>query len=280
MNGHSMKIVFILTCCLLLSSRSVMAEKSKRDKEFGRTMQKTLISVESNTRVSEWTATGAEFTPDCPAKWSVHKKRLRGGKQENVEIVEVDNGRMQIQICPTRGMGILRAKLGDVELAWDSPVKEVVHPRYISLGSRDGLGWLEGFNEWMCRCGLESNGHPGLDTFINNVGDEAQMQLTLHGKIANLPSQQVDVVVDRKPPHTIRIRGRVDEKMLFGPKLELRTEISTVPGSNSFRISDRIVNRGAQPQEFQILYHANFGRPLLEKGAKLVAPVKQVTPRS
>ena len=69
--------------------------------------------------------------------------------------------------------------------------------------SRGGLGWLEGFNEWMVRCGLESNGHPGTDKFINNVGDEATMELTLHGKIQNTPASEVEVVVDREAPRVV-----------------------------------------------------------------------------
>jgi hypothetical protein len=52
-----------------------------------------------------------------------------------------------------------------VRLGWDSPVKEVVHPQFINLQSRGGLGWLEGFNEWMVRCGLEWAGHPGWVMF-------------------------------------------------------------------------------------------------------------------
>jgi hypothetical protein len=35
---------------------------------------------------------------------------------------------------------------------------------------------------------------------------------------------------------------------------------------------------GAQEQEFEILYHANFGSPLLEEGAEVVASVKSVKP--
>ena len=54
-----------------------------------------------------------------------------------------------------------------------SPVEEIVHPKYIDLESRGGLGWLEGFNEWMVRCGLEFAGHPGEDTFTTNTGGEA-----------------------------------------------------------------------------------------------------------
>jgi hypothetical protein len=221
---------------------------------------------------------GKAVTPARPVAWSVRTMALHGGKQEGVNVVIVDNGALQITVVPVRGMGLLSVTKGNVRLGWDSPVKEVVDPRYINLQSRGGLGWLEGFNEFLCRCGLESNGHPGTDKFINNVGDEATMELTLHGRIANLPARDLEVVVDREAPYRIRLRGHVDERMFYGPKLELETELSTEPGSSGFRISDVITNHGAAPQEFQILYHTNFGRPLLGPGATFVAPVQRATP--
>ncbi len=238
----------------------------------------TLTSVERNVHLRTWKTTGKEVTPDGPTDWSVRKYVLQGGKQQGVDVIVVNNGKLSFTVIPTRGMGILSVTLGDVRLGWNSPVKEVVHPKFINLESRGGLGWLEGFNEWMCRCGLESNGQVGTDEFINNVGDEATMDLTLHGKIANIPAQEVEVIVDREAPFRLRVRGRVDERMFYGPKLELWTEISTVPGSNAFQIADVITNRGAQPQEFEVLYHSNYGRPLLEAGAEFVGPAKRVTP--
>ncbi|STV96615.1 thioredoxin-like protein [Klebsiella michiganensis] len=58
------------------------------------------------------------------------------------------------------------------------PVKEVVNPAFINLESRNGLGWLEGFNEMMVRCGYEWTGHP--------VTADGQIY-TLHGKVGNTP---------------------------------------------------------------------------------------------
>ena len=66
--------------------------------------------------------------------------------------------------------------------------------------------------------------------------------------------------------------------MFYGPKLELMTEISTTPYSNTLRIDDTITNRGDDAQEFQILYHANYGPPLLEAGARFLGAVETVTP--
>lgn len=212
------------------------------------------------------------------APWSVRRTVLHGGKQEGVELLTIDNGNLSIRVIPTRGMGILDVRKGDVRLGWDSPVKEVVHPSFVNLESRGGLGWLEGFNEWMVRCGLEFAGHPGEDEFVNNTGDTATMDLTLHGKIQNVPASDWEVLVDPKPPHRIRVRGTVYEKFFYGPKLKLVAEVSTVPGSDSFRISDVVTNEGAFPQEFQLIYHGNYGSSILEANATVLTPTKSVTP--
>lgn len=217
---------------------------------------------------------------EAEAKWSVTRSVLRGGKQEGVELITIDNGKLLITVVPTRGMGILdvRQKNGDVRLGWDSPVKEVVHPSFVNLESRGGLGWLEGFNEWMVRCGLEFAGHPGQDEFVNNTGDVATMDLTLHGKIQNVPASDWEVSVDPEPPHRIRVRGTVYEKFFYGPKLKLVAEVSTTPGSDAFRTSDLVTNEGAFPQEFQLIYHGNYGSSILEANATALAPAKSVTP--
>lgn len=240
--------------------------------------RQVLTSATRDVHLDAWQCNSRDLDPQSPVPWSVEKYTLHGGKQEGVDVIPVDNGELRITVIPTRGMGILRVEAGGVRLGWDSPVKEIVHPQFMNLQSRGGLGWLEGFNEWLVRCGLEFAGHPGKDKFLNNVGDEAEMDLTLHGKIANIPASEVEVVIDRDPPHRIRIRGQVNERMFYGPKLELWTELSTEPGANSFRIEDTVTNHGAYDQELQIIYHTNFGPPLLQDGARFVAAAKRIVP--
>ena len=237
-----------------------------------------LTSVERNIDAGDWQITARETGVASDVPWSVRRRRLHGGKQDGVDLVVIDNGRMTITLVPTRGMGILHVVMGDLKLGWDSPVREVVHPKYVNLEARGGLGWLEGFNEWMARCGLEWAGHPGVDRFINNVGEQAEMNLTLHGKVANIPASEVEVIVERQPRPRLRVRGRVDERAFYGPKLELWTEVWTEPGSSTFRIEDALTNRGAFEQEFQVIYHANYGAPLLGSGARFAGAIQRVTP--
>ncbi len=241
-------------------------------------LQVTVTDVAEGVYVESLHLTSDQVTPDCPHRWSVHKYVLHGSRQEGVEVIDVDNGKLRIRIVPTRGMSVQNVVSADLRLGWDSPVKDLVHPSLVNLESRQGLGWLDGFNAWMVRCGLEFFGAPGTDEFIDNTGNKARMDLTLHGKIANIPASVVQVVVDRAEPYEIRIRGRVEETCMHGPKLELWTELSTHAGSDAFRISDKITNRSAKEQEFGVLYHANYGPPLMEKDARFIGPVKRVAP--
>ena len=43
-------------------------------------------------------------------------------------------------------------------------------------------------------------------------------------------------------------------------------------------IEDEVKNYGAYDQEFQIIYHSNYGPPLLEAGSRFVAAAKEVRP--
>ena len=241
-------------------------------------------SLEPTTKLSQSLNTaqieGSQFHANkhFASEWSITRKLLKGGKQEGVELLILDNGELQISIIPTRGMGIFDVKSKGIRLGWDSPVKEIVHPSYINLESRSGLGWLEGFNEWMVRCGLEFAGHPGTDQFLDNTGSPATLNLTLHGKIQNIPASDYQIIIDPEPPHRIRVRGTVYEKFFYGPKLKLVTEISTLPGSNKFQISDQLTNEGAFAQEFQLIYHGNYGSSILEENAQVFTPANRITP--
>lgn len=240
--------------------------------------REVILDSEAGIDRGDWSLAAGDV-PGSGGDWSVTQTELYGGKQEGSKVLSIRSGAMQLDLIPTRGMGILRAQAGDVRLGWDSPIKEVVHPRFMNLESRGGLGWLEGFNEWMCRCGLEFSGHPGVDEFTNNTGDKDSMMLTLHGKIANIPCSYAEVRVERDAD-TVRIvvRSRVSERVFHGPKLELWSEIAVEVGATRFSIRDAVTNHGALPQETQLLYHCNFGSPLLEKDARFVGAVETNDP--
>lgn len=215
----------------------------------------------------EGDALGARAFHGC----SIAKRRLHGGRREGVDLIEIDNGAIAFSIVPTRGMNIWKASAGDDRVGWDSPTSDgPVNPAYVNLQNLGGIGWLEGFDELLARCGLMNNGAPYRD------GDAVH---PLHGRISNIPASYVAVHVDENPPHEIVVEGRVEESFLFGAGVRMTTRISTAPGSNRLTVRDEFENLKDQPVEMQILYHWNFGPPHLGEGSRFVAPVKTLIPR-
>lgn len=227
------------------------------------------VLIDADTPARNWQVTSDELGIKTAKPVSVSMRSLHGGREEGVSLIVIDNGTMKMTVVPNRGMNVLEAVAGDVRLGWDSPVDEVVNPAYIELNARGGLGWLEGFNELVTRCGYEWVGHPGEDN-----GE----LLTLHGRAANIPASRVVLEIDEKPPYAIRLRGELQEKAFKKVDFAIMTELSTEPGRSGFSLHDTLTNQGDYAKEYQALYHSNFGMPLLEAGARFVAPVKQVSP--
>ncbi len=203
-------------------------------------------------------------------EWRVRLKTCRGGRSEGVYLVEVDNGRICIDVLPTRGMGIWRVRRGDKTLGWRSPVRGPVHPAFVPVFDPSGLGWLEGFDELLCRCGLESNGAPDFDA-------SGKLLYPLHGRIANLPARRVELHVDEEAGQ-ISLRGIVDETRFHFHSLRLTSTLTTRIGSDEFSWTDEVENVGGRDATMQMLYHFNIGQPLLRSGARITAPVGTVAP--
>ena len=132
---------------------------------------------------------------------------FRGGVSDGVEVIEVDTGVVRALILPTRGMGIWQIEKNGTTFAWESPVCGPVNPSQVPVFDPNGIGWLEGFDEFVVRCGLESNGAPEHDL-------NGQLIYPLHGRIANLPAQSLSIEYDEASGR-LDVIGEVLESRLF-----------------------------------------------------------------
>ena len=243
-------------------------------------VETVLTDVDEGVWLDSWKTDAADGLQLAGASaWSISKSRLRGGLSDGVDVVTLDNGELSMSVLPTRGMGLWKGSFRGLPIEWKSPVARPVNPQFVNLQERGGLGWLAGFNELMCRCGLAFNGPPGVDRIVDGDGNVSESELTLHGKIANLPAHRVTAQVDDDGDGTLSVTGVVDETMMFGSALQVTSTVSTKAGSNSLTITDTVFNPSAQPMELELLYHTNIGRPFLEEGSRIVAAIAEVAPR-
>ncbi len=213
-----------------------------------------------------------KFSIDCGAgKPSASLETLHGGRRDGVQLLTVSNGLVRIAIIPQRGMNLWKAWLGDWSIGWNSPVHGPVNPRFVPVFDPNGLGWLEGFDELMARCGLTSNGAPQFDK-------QGKLEYPLHGRISNLPAHKIVVTYDPESTE-IAVTGVVDETRFHFQKLRLTSTLRTRAGESGVRITDEVTNMSGEPGEMELIYHTNFGPGLLEPGAQVILPLRRMAPR-
>jgi hypothetical protein len=202
---------------------------------------------------------------------AVRTRRLAGGRRDGVLLVELVAGSTKVYVLPDRGLGIWKIMAGEFELGWQSPVHGPVHPRFVPIAEPSGLGWLDGFDELVARCGLVSNGAPDFD-------GAGRLLHPLHGRIANLPAHHLDVTLD-DAAGTITLTGAVDETRFHFHALRMTTSLTLHADRQRVSWTDTVKNISDRPATMQMLYHVNLGPPLLGPGAELVTAIEELAPR-
>lgn len=197
--------------------------------------------------------------------------RFVGGAADGVEVVRIDTGASITWILPTRGCSIWRIQAGSLSLGWRSPIAGPVHPDRVPIHAADGLGWLEGFDELLVRCGLESNGAP-------EFAPDGKLLHPLHGRIGNLAAQGLSLEVDVASGR-VELSATTIESKLFFKRLRLLSRLRFTAGSADVDILDDVTNDLSQPATMQLLYHINVGAPLLGDGSKVSAAVDTLAPK-
>jgi galactose mutarotase-like enzyme len=190
------------------------------------------------------------------------------GKAKGVSTLRVRTATgLEFWVLPDRGMDIFEATFMGQSLCWHSPAG-VVHPAYYS--SR-GLEWLKNFaGGLLTTCGLSHAGAPSEDS-----GES----LGLHGPIANIPAEHVTWSETWEGDDCIlSVSGKVRETSVHGPNLLMERTISTSLSSSAFNIHDVVENQGPKDSPFMLLYHFNFGFPLLTDRSKVYSPSHAVEP--
>lgn len=197
--------------------------------------------------------------------------RFVGGAADGVEVIEVDTGVVRIFLLPTRGMSIWCIESEGIRFGWQSPVAGPVHPARVPIFDPSGLGWLEGFDELVVRCGLESNGAP-------EHNDHGQLIYPLHGRIGNLAADSLSIEYDEASGR-LEVIGEVRESRLFFKNMTLRSRLRVHAGSAQVELLDDVTNELSTPTTMQLLYHVNVGAPVLGEGSTIEIPLDELAPK-
>ncbi|GAA4406642.1 aldose 1-epimerase family protein [Nibrella viscosa] len=186
---------------------------------------------------------------------------LDNGPGRGTRIAWINTGTgLRYKVVLDRAMDIADAFYNQHSLAWLSHVG-VTSPQPFS---DKGIDWLRTFGGGLLTtCGLTHVGGPESDEF----GERG-----IHGQISNIPAE-IESIVQPDPVAgklAMSIAGRMRETRVFGPSLELRRTISGTLGQPYIHIQDEVTNRANTPAPHMLLYHFNFGWPLVDEGTDLI----------
>lgn len=199
----------------------------------------------------------------------IRRLQLNEGLEAGVELIQVRTGAgLAYYVSPLRGLDISLTEFGGVPISWQSPNGDI-HPAYYQAR---GTEWLRtAVGGLLMTCGLNQVGSPCEDR-----GES----LGLHGRIHHLPTRQVSAQGNwAGDEYEMVVSGIVEQTRIFGEFLRLTREIKSYLGKNNILINDRVENLGFEPGPLMILYHFNFGFPLMSEDTKITIPSRRVIPR-
>src|SRR5699024_1653688 len=180
------------------------------------------------------------------------------GKGTRIAWFNTGNG-LRFKVVLDRAMDIADAFYGPYSLAWLSH-RGITPPNPAAV---EGATWLDSFGGGLLTtCGLSHVGGPEEDKY----GIRG-----LHDRISHIPAkiESVNQPNLNKGNMGMSITGTMLQSSVLGFHLELKRTISAKLGESTIHIHDEVTNLGNEPAPHMLLYHCNFGWPLVDEGAIL-----------
>ena len=190
------------------------------------------------------------------------------GRAEGVRTVEVrTGGGLRYTVMPGRALDISVCEFEGVPLSFISKSGVAAAPYF----SPDREPWGGSFaGGLVTTCGL---------TNVGVCPDYKGEKMGTHGDIANIPAHNVGAFEEWEGDELkMGVRGVVRQARLYREELELTREISSYLGENKIVIRDTVENLGAERQPLMLLYHINFGFPMVSGDTVLEINPKKTIP--
>ena len=200
----------------------------------------------------------------------VRQSVLDDGPGRGMRVLDVNTGgSLSFSVLPDRGMDIGWCRYNNIPVGFISKAGPVSP----ALAQHGGDAFLRSFTAGLLTtCGYTHMGAPCVDLGTS---------LGLHGRAHALVADNTAATCRWEgDAYVMTLRGTMREASALGENLQLTREIRAEAGEDRFGITDEVENCGYDPQPLMILYHFNFGFPLVGPDTKLISsPCRSVAPR-
>ena len=200
------------------------------------------------------------------------------GPERGVRVLEFRTGAgLCFRVAVDRGFDLLAADWRGIPIGWRSPTGPR-HPGLASPEENRGWGFLRSFTGLLATRGLDQALAPATASAAQYIYPGfTETDYPLHGRISQIPARLVGYGERWDGDAcTLWAEGEVAQAVVFGENLVLSRRIEAALGGAAISVFDRVENRGFRPTPHMLLYHYNFGWPLLDAGAELLVPSRAI----
>lgn len=203
---------------------------------------------------------------------------LGDGAERGVRMLEFRTGSgLRFTVAVDRAFDIAELEHAGRAVGWQSPTG-FRHPAFFDYEGEDGLGPMRSFSGFLVTCGLDHMlGPEEVDGAHYNYPRRRTVRHGLHGRLPGTPARLSGYGERWEGDRCILwAEGVVAQAAMFGEVLHLHRRIEADLGGDEIRLSDRVVNAGSTETPHMLLYHVNIGHPVLDEGARYLAPIREV----
>lgn len=199
----------------------------------------------------------ADKVADLRQLASVRRITLDDGPERGVRALSFDTGGgLAFWLLADRSLDIGPLSFRGMPLAWQHP-SGFAAPALHSTYADGGTGIERVLSGFLVTCGLDNARQP-------------RAGLPLHGTLPLTPANVTAYGVDwDRPDPMLFAEGEVTTAHLTGACFRLFRRIEAPVGGRHLTLTDRVVNIGPDPAEMQVLYHTNFGYPMVTPATDL-----------
>ncbi len=203
------------------------------------------------------------YTGDGSQLFGIKDYILQGGKAAGARAIDINSGAgLQFTVCTDRAMDISYCSYKGINLSYISKSGTVCSKYCDNHGQDTNRAFTAGL---FTTCGFDNVG--------GSVVEDGEAY-PLHGRISAMPAEEVCAsTLWEDDGAELNISGKIRHERFFGQNMVLSRRIRCRYGSKTIQIDDTIENLGHTAQPFMLLYHTNFGYPLLDEGSEFLAPV-------
>lgn len=208
----------------------------------------------------------------------VRLMELADGTERGIRMLEFRTGSgLRFSVVVDRAMDVAEVEWKGASLGWHGP-SGLRAPALHEPEGENGFGWARSFTGFLVTCGLDHIlGPEEVDASHYSYPGIRTKRHGLHGRVANIPARLTGYGEHWDGDRCILwAEGVVRQATTFGEHLVMTRRIEADLGGIEIRLSDRVVNEGFAPTPHMFFYHVNLGAPLLDAGARYVAPIADV----